>query len=284
MTISREHLRVLEMAFETFARQWGTQLTTRLRTLVQVAFEGVRQQTYDEYVRPLGTPSAMVLFTADGTRAATGVAHFAVGTTMTWIDLMLGGGSSSMAQPERELTEIEQSLVSELMERSLADLSYAFSSVVSLAPAITAIQYNPQFVQAAAASDPVIVATFTVRLPGREDTASLMLPAGLLLSHLSDPGEADQRSLDELAERAATREVMERSLTTVPLDVSVRFASRNVSPFEIGDLKVGDVVRLPHPASRPLEVVAADTVFARAVAGTSGSRLACLVVSEEETR
>ena len=41
MTMAREHARVLEMAFETFARQWGNQLTARLRAMAQVTLDGL---------------------------------------------------------------------------------------------------------------------------------------------------------------------------------------------------------------------------------------------------
>ena len=41
MTLAREHGRVLEMAFETYARQWGTLLTSRLRVVAQATLESV---------------------------------------------------------------------------------------------------------------------------------------------------------------------------------------------------------------------------------------------------
>src|SRR5215218_808553 len=53
MTLAREHGRVLEMAFETYARQWGNQLSARLRALSAVTLESVAMHSYDEYVRAL---------------------------------------------------------------------------------------------------------------------------------------------------------------------------------------------------------------------------------------
>jgi flagellar motor switch protein FliM len=69
----------------------------------------------------------------------------------------------------------------------------------------------------------------------------------------------------------------------VPVDVSVRFASRPMSSTRILALQVGDVVPLHHPADRPLDVVASGVVCARGVAGTQGSRAACLIVSAEHS-
>ena len=50
-------------------------------------------------------------------------------------------------------------------------------------------------------------------------------------------------------------------------------------PVELAGLQVGDVVRLKHPAQAPLDVTAADVVFAHATPGSQGRRLAALVVA-----
>ena len=51
-------------------------------------------------------------------------------------------------------------------------------------------------------------------------------------------------------------------------------------------LRPGDIVPLEHPVTRPLTVMSAGVTFAYAVAGSSGRRLACLVVPppQEESR
>jgi flagellar motor switch protein FliM len=55
-------------------------------------------------------------------------------------------------------------------------------------------------------------------------------------------------------------------------------------PRQVVSLSVGDVLHMPHPTTRPLDVVTNDVVLARAVAGTSGNRLACLVVGPDEEK
>ena len=47
-TLAREHARVIETAFESFARQWATQLTAKIRVKSVVSGPTVIMQTYDE--------------------------------------------------------------------------------------------------------------------------------------------------------------------------------------------------------------------------------------------
>ena len=180
LTLAREHARLLEMAFERFARQWGTQMTARLRVLSNVTLDQLILLPYDEYVSTLPTPTAMVLCTVEQTRQ-TAVLQLPVGAAMVWIDYLFGGAGRGDDREGRELTEIEFTLVKDLLQHTLGDLGYAFATVTPIDVSVKSVQYNPQFVQAVPAGDAVLVAQFTVRTAEREDTATFMLPADMLL-------------------------------------------------------------------------------------------------------
>lgn len=281
MTMAREHARVLEMAFETFARQWGNQLTARLRAMAQVTLDGLTLQSYDEYVRSLPATTAMMLCTIEQSRQ-TAVVQVPVSTTSVWIDYLLGGPGTGDAREDRELTEIELTLVRGVMQAALGDLGYAFSSLTPLDVTLRAVQYNPQFVQAVPASDAVLVATFQMRVGEREDLATVMFPAELLLAAVRQTDGVHGRSAED--QRAYELAVLdlESAVEEVPVEVAVRFAPVVVRPRDVVGLAVGDVVPLSHPSSQPLDVVVDGVVLARAAAGNNGSRLACMVVTVEE--
>lgn len=280
-TLAREHARLLEMAFETFARQWGTQLTARLRVMSGVTFDGVTLHSYDEYVRALPASTAMVLCTVEQTRQ-TAVVQMPVSALMVWIDYLLGGNGVGDEREGRELTEIELTLVRDLLQHALGDLSYAFAALMPLDVSVRSVQYNPQFVQAVGASDSVLVATFTLTSGEREDTATFMLPAELLLASLRASEGTDSRSADERRAHALALVELDAAVQEVPVDVSVRFAPVVVSPRDVLALTVGEVLPLSHPTTKPLDVVVDGVVLARAAAGNNGSRLACMVVTVEE--
>ncbi|HEY0187075.1 MAG TPA: FliM/FliN family flagellar motor switch protein [Cellulomonas sp.] len=281
MTMAREHARVLEMAFETFARQWGNQLTARLRAMAGVTLDGLSLTSYDEYVRGLPGTTAMMLCTIEQTRQ-TAVVQVPVATTMVWIDFLLGGPGTGDVRDTRELTEIELTLVRSVMQAALGDLGYAFSALTPLDVTMRSVQYNPQFVQAAPASDSVLVATFTLRVGEREDIATVMFPAELLLGAVRQADGTSGRSQeDQRAHELAVRD-LEVAVEEVPVEVAVRFAPVVVRPRDVVELDIGDVIPLSHPSSRPLDVVVDGVVLARAAAGNNGSRLACMVVTIEE--
>ena len=282
MTLAREHSRVLEVALETFSRGWGNQLTAHLRALATVSIESVAMRSYDEYDRSLPQQTVMVMCVVEPARAAA-VVQIPSAMTMIWVDYLLGGPGMVVGDPDRELTEIEFHLVRDLLQLSLGDLSYAFAAILPMTVAVQSVQYNPQFVQAAAASSPVIVGTFVVRVGEVEDTATIMLPADVLLAGLRERETTERRTPGEVAAYEDARDRLAAAVGNVPVPVAVRFGPITIRPSDVVGLSVGDVLHLGHPTTRPLEVVVDDVVLAQAAAGTQGTQLACVVVTSEET-
>ncbi len=280
MTLAREHGRVLEMAFETYARQWATQLTSRLRVVSSVTLESVEMRSYDEYVGGLPAMTAMVMCGVEPGRSSA-VLQLPMDTAMVWIDHMLGGPGVPLAE-EREFTDIEWHLLRDLLQHALGDLTYAFASICPLQVTLRSVQYNPQFVQAVAASEPVIIGTFGLHVAERETTATLMIPADTLLASLRAGEAHDSRTAEEIAAHHVAHARMTEQVLDVPVGVQVRFAPLQVPAARVDQLSVGDVVPLHHRADAPLDVVVGDVRLATAAIGANGSRLACLVVTSEE--
>lgn len=272
-TLAREHSRVLELAFETFARQWATQLTAKVRVLSQVSCEQVLMHSYDEYAAALPATTAMVLCSLEGT-AAKAVMQFPASAGLSWVARMLGG-TGEVAMPERVFTHVEQALVRRLMDDALDDLRYSMGPLLTANISIDGIQYNSQFAQAAPTSELMIVATFSVRVGDHRAVATLALPASVILPQL---GEANPTSPVENA-----RGLIEQQLASVPVDVVLRLAPAPVLPGTVLALAVGDVLPLPHPQHRPLDLVVDGNELADAAVGINGSRMACVVVRTKET-
>lgn len=281
LTLARDHARQLEIVSQRFSRMWGTQLTARLRALCTVTFDALALKTYEEYVASLPAPTGMVLCQMEPTRQ-TALVQVPVPTMLVWVDYLFGGTGRGDDREGRELTDIEVTVVRDLLQLALDDLQYAFSPLLEMQLAVRSVQYSPQFVQAAGAGDAVVVATFTLHVGERADTATLMLPAETVLQAMRDSVGAAQLGDDERRAIETARRGLEAAVGAVPVEVTVRLAPLTVHPREVVQLAVGDVLPLRHTATRPLDVVVDDVRLASAVPASQGSRLVCQVVAVEE--
>ena len=275
--LSREHSRILQIGFDGFARQATTVFTSALRTVCQVALASIEQRTYAEYVDSLGVSTYMTLFSADP-MSGSGVLEMPLSATLTCVDHMLGGPGGA-SQVERPLSEIEGVVVRRLTERLLAEMRYSLASIVPLDPQITGVEYSPQFAQVAAASDVMVVVSFELRQDNTEHIVTVCLPFSGLLPYVTAAAAPSVVSDRERTLRTRATAELHTSFQEVPVDVTVRFRPTLVEPDELSGLRVGDVIRLAHPAAAPLDVTVADTTFAHATPGAQGKRLAALVVA-----
>lgn len=272
-TLAREHARVLELAFETFARQWGTQLTAKVRAVSQVTCEQVEMTTYDEYAASLPALTGMVLLPITGLTPK-GVLQVPLDAALTWVSHALGA-SKPLPTPDRTFTPIEQALVRKIVEDALDDLRYSFGGLLAQDVAVGGFQFNSQFAQAAQKGDLMIVASFSIRVGDRIAPGTLALPAEAVLPQL---GEAAAH-----VSPADARALLDAQLESVPVGVSLRFAPAAVLPTKVLRLAVGDVLPLPHPQHRPLTIAVDGEPVGTAAVGANGSRLAGIVVTTTST-
>ncbi|MGY1639148.1 flagellar motor switch protein FliM [Geodermatophilus sp. SYSU D00742] len=273
--LSREHVRVLQIAQESFARQATTVLTSMLRAGARMELLGIEQHSYDDYVASLPNPSFVATFTLEPL-AGKGLLAYPLNIAMATVDHMLGGSGTS-DQPDRPMTVMETTITNHLLDRLLQEWVAAFAHIVSLQPELSEIEYNPQLAQAAAGSDTVMVATFTMAVGNRAGEATLVLPFSSFAPALNNAA-SPQLSESAQAKRRRATEALTARLTQVPVEVGVRFTPLEVSSEDLLSLAVGDVLLLRHPQDAPLEVTTNDVTFAYAIASNHRRRLAAAIV------
>jgi flagellar motor switch protein FliM len=273
--LAREHAHVLRVAMQTFSRQTSTLLTTSLRVVCQVSSSQLDELSYDEYLTRVPEQSVCAVLTVEPWPGRA-LLTFDATTLLTMIDHQLGGPGSE-EQPDRPLTDIEQALIKQILQRMLRELAYALEPLGKVRPLFQTLESNAGFVQAAAPTDPVVVARLELSIGQHNSEATLCFPFATLSPALDALSESTDAAEKERARKAAAERTHQR-LVDVEVPVSIRFDPVRMPSSLIGQLKVGDVVSLSHRTSRPLSVTSASTTFAHAIPGASGRTLAVLIV------
>jgi flagellar motor switch protein FliM len=273
--LSREHVRVLQIAQETFARQATGILTSLLRANARLELSGIEQFAYDDYLATLPNPAFIATFTLEPL-AGKGMLAYPLDMAMATVDHMLGG-SGRAEQPNRAMTAMESTITMHLLDKLLEEFANAFAHITEVQPELNSLEYNPQLAQAATGSDTVMVASFEMTVGARDGEATLVLPFSSFATALNKAA-SPQLSETALAKRKRATEALTARLNLVPVDVSVRFAPLQVSSSDLLSLAVGDVLLLRHPRDAPLEVTTNDTTFAYAIASNHRRRLAAAIV------
>ncbi|TFH63931.1 MAG: flagellar motor switch protein FliM [Gemmatimonadales bacterium] len=249
--VSKDQMRTLQNLHEGYARLFSTTLTSYLRTLVEIELISVDQLTYSEFMMSISNPSCIYIFDIEPLE---GSAIFEINPSLVFFIVdRLFGGQGAPTEQNRELTEIERSVLNKIIERALVDLKEVWEHVGIFSPKIQGYETNPQFVQIAPPGETVILISLEVRLKNGSGLISICYPFMLLESVMGKlSGESwisSQRTSTQ-----ETRRLIEKEISSTNTRVAAVIGQTNLTVRDLLQLQPGDVVVLDKLASSDLVV------------------------------
>jgi flagellar motor switch protein FliM len=237
--ISKDQLRALRTIHDAFARSFGTYLSGSLRTLVDINLLSIDQAAYSEYMLSLSVPSCIYIVSSSKLKGSI-ILEISTDFGLMVVDRLLGGNDARI-NTVRELTVIEQSIMSRVVDSALSTFTDAWRNVHDLAVYVESFESNPQFVQIAPASETAAVISFDIVIRDTSYPMNICFPYFVLdplIQNLSNSwtNVATKRlqpiEYDELCNRIR--------LTELP--ITAQLGSATLLMREYLNLKVGDVL------------------------------------------
>lgn len=268
----RAFIRDMTELHATFGRNLAERLGRELRSAVTIEQVGVEQLTYDGYIRSMPNPSILSTIELNSDSGQV-VFELSPQLGLMLVDRMLGGSGKPVAP--RRLTDLEQSILSSLLNHPLASLTDALDGVIETEPRLVGTELNPQFVHVAAPTEMVLVLTFSVTAeadgPATRGLISLCYP----LSVLGPIREAIRRATwTGTLHDTEPSEAMAAIVETSTIDVVLTTGTSQIVAAALSGLEVGDVVTLDQTADEPLLLSLETHALATCRLGRQGPYLA----------
>lgn len=262
--VSKDQMRTLQNLHESYARQFSTTLTNFLRTFVEIELVSVDQLTYSEFVMSISNPSCIYVFKMEPLE---GNAIMEINPSLVFFIIdRLFGGQGRPSEQNRELSLIEQNVITRLVERGLDDLKDVWEHIGVFSPKIESYETNPQFVQIVAPGETVILISLEVRMQNASGLMSLCFPYLLLESVIPNlSGESWMSSQSTVT--SETRGLLEHELQSVEIPVSAVIGQTKLTIRDLLQLQRGDVLCLDKPYDKDLIIQIGDKTK---MAGTFG--------------
>ncbi len=243
MRFSKDHIRIISRIHEHFARLLTTQLSAQLRSFIQIQVESVDQVPYEEFI--LSVPSLTVLQVMEFAPLEGHVVIEINPQLVFAIVDRLMGGSASGPYRERELTEIEQTVVERGLRTMPSFFAEAWKNVTELDPRIVSFETNPQFLQIATPNETVLVVTLSARIGEATGLMNICIP------HVTIEPVIPKLTTQYLFDVTKSKHVhhidvkrIEQHLTNVDVLCTVLLGATELSVEQVLELQVGDVIKL----------------------------------------
>ena len=239
---SKDQIRTLQMMHETFARLTTTSLSAQLRTTVHVHVASVDQLTYEEFLRSIPNPTTLAVINMHPLKGSA-ILEIDPSITFTIIDRLFGGPGEA-AKINRELTDIELSVIEGIIVRILGNLREAWSNVIDLRPRLGNIETNPQFAQIVPPNDMVVLITLETKVGDVEGMTNFCIPYLTIEPIISKLSAQYWYSSIRKGGTTENMAILKKRLETVYIELIAELGSMDITVRDVLNLQKGDIIKL----------------------------------------
>src|SRR5574344_1534817 len=244
---SKDHLRGLQDIHKEFSRQLALVLTANVRMHLEVDVVSVDKLTYDEFMRSVPNPISIAIFELNPLpgQVLLGISFEVLSSI---VDRMLGGVGTVEVKP-RELTDVEESLIKKMIDRTIQTLAEAWSHIIPVESNLIGLDNNYSGIQVATPGEIVALITLEVHIAGSHyGLISLCFPYPVLENILSQLTTQHIFQTKGIIATSEERQKMIEKLDTSLVDINVLFGQTDIALKDFLDLKEGDVIKLDNSA------------------------------------
>lgn len=276
---AKDQLRTLEIIHENFSRLLNNFLSGYLRTYIEVDVISVQSLIYTEFSNSISNPAIL------------GIVDFAPFNGQIIIDVsadianamierVLGGTgkSTTNSKENRTLTEIEMTLLRNILIKFINLLKEPWGNIVELRPKLENIETNAQFAQIVSPAESVALITFNLHIGENEGMVNICIPHFVIepiLPSLSSRlwfATSNKREMTD-EERGA----MELGISQSKINMTAVVGSSNITVSELMNLQKGDIILLNKRIEDPIEIYVENQIKFRAKPGVKKKNVAIMI-------
>jgi len=243
--VSKEQLRAFRGVHDKMARSLASQISSIMRSIVEIQFHSVDQMTYGEFLMSLPNPTSFNVFSMKPLEGS-GVIEINPSIAFPMLDRLLGGKGEPF-DASREFSDIELSLFETILRVMMSTLKEAWGPVMEVYPTIESKESSPNVVQIVAQNEIVVMVVMEIIIGHSSGMMNICYPVISLEPILPKLASRDLM-LNETSSKKSRNTELQVLLGGAKVTVEADLGGAELTLGDILELKVGDVLRLSSPA------------------------------------
>jgi len=244
--VSKEQLRSIRAIHDKMARNLASDISSLMRSIVEIQLHSVDQMTYGEFLMSLPSPTSFNVFSLkplDGK----GVIELNPSIVFPMIDRLLGGPGLPF-DSNREFTDIELNLLDQILRVITQNMKEVWSPIMELYPIIEAKESSPNVVQIVAQNEIVIMVVMEIIIGQTSGMMNICYPVISIESLLPKLASRDLMLSETSSSRKSRNKELRALLRGAKIELEAVLGYANLNMKEIIELEVGDIIKLNRPA------------------------------------
>ena len=279
---TREQLKILDSIFENYARLLSSYFTGLLRLYCNVSLVNIEEQRYSEFNNALPDYVMMGMVDLgiidDEVSETDIIIQISNAITYTMIDRLLGG-KGEYRDVNRDFTEIEITIMTDIMAALSNLLKEPWTSHIEMEPRLIGIETNSRVVQTIGHEDTVIIVALEVEVNGVKSIISVCIPAINLDEIMGKfiPRYTGSRKKTDKNRETERRDNILNGISTTDLVIKAVLDEINLDLYEVLTLQVNDVIPLNKNIASNITIKVGDRVWCDGKMGTYNNKKAVMI-------
>ncbi len=243
--VSKEQLRAVKGIHDKMARNLASQISSIMRSIVEIQLHSVDQMTYGEFLMSLPSPTSFNVFSI---KPLDGNCIIEINPSIAFpmIDRLLGGIGEAY-EATRELTDIELNLLDAILRIIMQRLKEGWAPITDMYPTVETKESSPNVVQIVSQNEIVIMVVMEIIIGNSSGMINLCYPVIYLEPILSRLANRDIMLGETSAKKSRNKE-LNTLISRAEVFNEAIIGRAELSVGDLLDLKKGDIIRLDRAA------------------------------------
>lgn len=243
--VSKEQLRAFRGVHDKMARSLASQISSIMRSIVEIQLHSVDQMTYGEFLMSLPNPTSFNVFSVKPLEGS-GVIEINPSIAFPMLDRLLGGKGEPF-DANREFSDIELSLFETILRVMMSTLKEAWGPVMDVYPTVESKESSPNVVQIVAQNEIVVMVVMEIIIGHSSGMMNICYPVISLEPVLPKLASRDLM-LNETSSKKSRNTELQVLLGGAQVNMEANLGAAELSLRDILELREGDVLRLSSAA------------------------------------
>jgi len=243
--VSKEQLRAFRGVHDKMARSLASQISSIMRSIVEIQLHSVDQMTYGEFLMSLPNPTSFNVFSIKPLEGS-GVIEINPSIAFPMLDRLLGGKGEPF-DASREFSDIELSLFETILRVMMSTLKEAWGPVMDVYPTVESKESSPNVVQIVAQNEIVVMVVMEIIIGHSSGMMNICYPVISLEPVLPKLASRDLM-LNETSSKKSRNTELQVLLGGAKVNVEANLGDTDLTMGDILNLQVGDILRLASAA------------------------------------
>lgn len=263
---TKEQLKVIESIFENYSRVLSSYITSLMRLYCKVEVIQIEEQRYYEFNNALPDYVMMAMINMgikdEDILETIGIMQVSNPIAFTMMDRLMGG-DGAYTEVNRDFTEIEVGLMTNVMTKMAKLLKEPWGQYIDLEPELTNVETNSRVMQSISPDEVIILVMLEIEIKDVKNTMSICIPAINLESIMSKFGDRwarETKRMDPKKEEERRRGILD-TIKDTRLKIDAVLCETKVDFYDILTLQVDDVIPLNMPIDKNIAVKIGNSMW-----------------------